>query len=388
MDELLKKIIYGKRRRRLITDGMTIGGIICPMIKMHKWDVLIYGAGADIHAIVLYFLNLGIHIKGVLDCDPSKDGKMIFDEIPVINPHNITKPFDSEKTIIIVNTWYFREIEQYEIIRLFSNLNIKKFYNLSDSEIKELKADTHIWTDVGRIEYYYDHFEALQAIYDILYDIKSKEIMLEFIRTYMECDTYRLDQCSSDIKYFYGQNCDASREEIYKHLADEVWVNTGACIGDNIFWYFASGLDAKAVYAYEADHDSYIRLVKNLEYLPEKCRCKVFPINEFVDSKTKWEILNGEKVTLINADIEGGELDLLKSMKDIITSCRPVLALCAYHKASDLIELPEYIKSIVENYCFILRKYEAFSANIRRTGELVLYAIPIERVSDGIKSSL
>lgn len=385
MNKSLKNIIYGKKRKRLITDGLTIGGIICPLIKLNKWDVLVYGGGSDIHAIVLYFLNLGIHVKAILDCDPEKDGKMIFDEVPVINPYNIKKAFDPEKTIIIVNTWYFRGIEQYEIIKLFSELNLKKFYNLSDFELKELKADTHLWTDVGRIEYYYNHFEALQVTYDLLYDAKSKEIMLEFIRTYMECDTYKLEQCSSDIKYFYGQSTDMQREELYTHLDNEVWINAGASIGDNIFWYFANGLNAEAVYAYEADANAYTRLVKNLQYLPEKCKSKVFPVNEFIDKTTKWVTLKGRKVTLINADIEGGELNLLKSMKDIIMSCRPVLALCAYHKASDLIVLPEYIKSIVENYCFVLRKYESFSENIRRTGELVLYAIPKERVTEGIK---
>lgn len=122
----LKSIVFGKRRRRILTEGMTVGGIICPLIKLNKWDVLIYGGGNDIEAIVLYFLNLEIQIKGVLDCDPTKDGKMILDEVPVINPYKITEPFDAERTIVIVNTWYFKELEQYEIISLLSGLNIKK----------------------------------------------------------------------------------------------------------------------------------------------------------------------------------------------------------------------------------------------------------------------
>ncbi len=376
----LKDVIFGKKRRRILTEGMTLGGIICPLIQMNKWDVVIYGGGPDIHAIVLYFLNLGIHVKGILDCDPAKNGTVILGEVPVINPYKIVESFDSEKTIAIINTRYFKEIEQFEIIELLSSLNIKKFYNMTDYEKNELKADTHIWTDVNRIGYYYDNFESLQMTYERLYDQKSREIMLEFIRTYMELDTYRLEQCNGNLKYFYGQNGDMSKEEIYKHLDEEVWINAGAHIGDNIFWYFANGLEAKAIYAYEANTEAYIRLKKNLEYLPEKFRSKVLPVNEFIDETTGWEILNKQKVTLINADIEGGELNLLKSMKDVIVSCRPVLALCAYHKASDLAELTQYIDKIVEEYCFILRKYETNTENIRRTGELVLYAVPKERV--------
>ena len=83
---------------------------------------------------------------------------------------------------------------------------------------------------------------------------------------------------------------------------------------------------------------------------------------------------------MINADIEGGELALLKSMKGLISSARPVLAICAYHKAEDLVTLPRYIRESVNNYCFVLRKYESNVENVRRTAELVLYAIPEERV--------
>lgn len=101
MNKPLKNIIYGKKRKRLITDGLTIGGIICPLIKLNKWDVLVYGGGSDIHAIVLYFLNLGIHVKAILDCDPEKDGKMIFDEVPVINPYNIKKPLILKRQLLL-----------------------------------------------------------------------------------------------------------------------------------------------------------------------------------------------------------------------------------------------------------------------------------------------
>lgn len=381
----LESIIFGKKRERILTEGTEIGGIICPLIKMNRWDVFIYGGGIDVSAIILYFLNLGIHIKGILDCDPQKDGKIILDEVPIMNPNKISVSFTPEKTIVIINTFYYKGIEQFEIISLLLALGIKKFYELNAYEKRQIKVDTQIWVDAGRIEYYYEHYDALMKTYNALYDKKSKEIMLEFIRAYMELGTYGLKQCSSDVKYFYGQNPDMSKEEIYRHLDDEVWINCGSHIGDNIFWYFANGLNAKAIYAYEADTGTYSRLIKNLKYLPESYRRKVFPINELIDYKTDWKLLDGDKVTLINADIEGAELDLLKSMKEMIMRCRPVLAICAYHKASDLIELPEFIKEIVKEYCFVLRKYETNTENIRRTGELVLYAIPKERMNDKVE---
>jgi len=379
----LRDIIFDTKRERIFTDGTTIGGIICPLLKMNKWDIYIYGGGTDISSIVLYFWNLGIEIKGILDCDPEKEKKMILGKVPVVCPYKIAEKFDSEKTFAIINTIYFKEIEQHEIISLLMELGIRKFYELNEYEKDEMKAKPHPWADIGRVDYYRENIVNLEVTYKMLYDTLSKKIMLEFIRVYMEHGTYRLRQCSSDKKYFYGQNPDGSKEELYTHLKNEVWVNCGSNIGDNIFWYFANGLEAEIVYAYEADEKIYRRLVKNMEYLPLNYREKVHPINEFINNRTNWVKVK-EKVSLINADIEGGELNLLKSMATVIIESRPVLAICAYHKASDLVELPSYIQSIVSGYCYVLRKYESNVENIKRTSELVLYAIPKERMGNAL----
>lgn len=378
----LREIIYRTRRERIYTESTTIGGIICPLIKMNAWEVYIYGGGTHIEALVLYLWNLGIEVKGIFDCDPDKEGKKVLDKVPVIYPYKVVQKHDLEKTFVIVDTAYFYGIEQCEIVRLLSGLGITRFYALSESEKVEIRAKAHLWADVGRIEYYRMHLGELENVYNLLYDDRSREIMLEFIRTYIEFGTYRLKQCNSNLKYFYGQNADGSMEEIYSHLEDEVWINCGSNNGDNIFWFFANGLKARTIYAYEADPKIYAQLIKNLGYLPENYRSKVRPVNAYIDDRTDWTIL-GDRVTLINADIEGGELGLLHSMKDIITLHRPVLALCAYHKPEDLTELPRCIQNIVKEYCFVLRKYESNVENVRRTAELVLYAIPKERIETG-----
>ena len=380
----LRDIIYGIKRERVYVEGTTVGGIICPLIKIKQYDVYIYGAGTDISSVVLYFWNLGIEIKGIMDCDPDKDGGMVLDKVPVRLPDKMAEKFDTEKTFVIINTIYFRGIEQNEIISLLRNMGVEKFYALEEYEKNEIKAKPHQWADIGRIEYYRANVTELERTYELLYDIDSKEIMLEFIRVYMQFGTYSLLQCNSDKKYFYGQNSDGSKEELYKHLENEIWVNCGSNNGDNIFWYFANGLTAKDIYAYEADPKIYARLVKNLEYLPLDCRKKIHPKNAVVNEKTVWG--NNCNVTLINADIEGGEFNLLKGLKKLIKASRPVLAICAYHKASDLVKIPDYIQSIVDDYCYVLRKYESNVENIRRTAELVLYAIPQERISEVLKA--
>ena len=90
-----------------------------------------------------------------------------------------------------------------------------------------------------------------------------------------------------------------------------------------------------------------------------------------------------EKITIINMDIEGVELEVLQTGINVIKRDRPVLAICAYHKKEDLIELPKFVMDNFENYVITIRKYPSFYWNefdgIQQINELVMYAIPVER---------
>lgn len=58
---------------------------------------------------------------------------------------------------------------------------------------------------------------------------------------------------------------------------------------------------------------------------------------------------------MIKMDIEGGELDALKGMKNLIKERQPYLAICIYHKEADLYDVPSYIKSVCSDYRFFIR---------------------------------
>lgn len=79
-------------------------------------------------------------------------------------------------------------------------------------------------------------------------------------------------------------------------------------------------------------------------------------------------ILQDERVTLIKMDVEGAELESLRGSKNTITKNHPRLAICVYHRAEDLWEIPGYILSLVPEYKFYLRHYSS------RDYETVLYA--------------
>ena len=83
------------------------------------------------------------------------------------------------------------------------------------------------------------------------------------------------------------------------------------------------------------------------------------------------KVLN-EKVSFIKMDIEGSELDAINGCKFTIKSQTPNLAICVYHRLSDLWDIPLKILEINPNYEFYLRHY---SGNNHSLYETVLYAV-------------
>lgn len=98
------------------------------------------------------------------------------------------------------------------------------------------------------------------------------------------------------------------------------------------------------------------------ENLSDTVSVPVMPIDEAVDPK--------DKITFIKMDVEGAELESLKGAQKTIQRDKPKLAICIYHKAEDMTEIPLYIKGLVPEYKLYVRHHSNSS------GETVLYAIP------------
>lgn len=88
------------------------------------------------------------------------------------------------------------------------------------------------------------------------------------------------------------------------------------------------------------------------------------------------DILNDSEnhPTYIKMDIEGSELEALWGARRIIREHSPVLAICAYHTADHLWQIPLLIHAINPDLKLFLRRYA------EGTWELVWYAAPAERL--------
>ncbi len=86
------------------------------------------------------------------------------------------------------------------------------------------------------------------------------------------------------------------------------------------------------------------------------------------------DLLKDKKPTFIKMDIEGAELEGLWGARETIQKHKPVLAICAYHTADHLWQIPLLIHAINPDYRLYLRRY------LEATWELIWYAVPPERV--------
>lgn len=79
-------------------------------------------------------------------------------------------------------------------------------------------------------------------------------------------------------------------------------------------------------------------------------------------------VLKGDYCSFIKIDVEGAELDTLKGAANTIKTYKPRLAICIYHKSTDISEILPFVESLRVDYRYCVRHYTSCD------WETVLYA--------------
>ena len=191
--------------------------------------------------------------------------------------------------------------------------------------------------------------------------------------------------------------------DLYRLSADEVLVDCGAYDGDSIRTFLeVSGGAFGKIYAWEADSLNCTALRRYRAALPAEIasRVEILPYavgarNETVrffaegtvgsrmgasvaaqeiQCKAIDSVLDDAAPSLIKMDIEGAEPEALRGASRTMAKCRPVMAVCVYHKCEHLWELPQLMKAANPEYEIFLRRYA------EDCWETVYYAVPPERL--------
>ncbi len=263
-------------------------------------------------------------------------------------------------------------------------------FNVIDEDVQSLSM---VSGDPFDRTFFDANSDKFNAIYESLCDEKSKIVMTSFINQKITGRFSEMADIWDRIQYF---DC-----EFYDISSVGCIVDCGAYDGDSFFSFCneykkaAGGDYAGEAYLLDPDHTNQEKIKEKFKDSPAKVHAMEMgawnesgtlsfdmdgnignsgKISDHGSISIKVEavdnMLNGAKADFIKMDIEGAELNALKGAEKTIREYHPILAICAYHKREDLIELSEYIKSLYPGYRFFLRAYGGpYSI------ELVLYAV-------------
>lgn len=299
-------------------------------------------------------------VEGILDNSSKKWGMQVGKrKIPVLKP-DILKDYESEKVVVLICSRYMGAIAA----------------QLNDMGIKYYYAEFWLYED-NKIFYEQEVDDAIvNEILQLLEDDKSKDIYKAIVEKRKKgfLDYTDINEFAKS-EYFI--------DEFWKPLENgkEVFIDGGAYTGDTIeeFIDWTKG-NYKHIYSFEPQRDKAEIIKKNLWKYNGKvsfferglwsCETEL----GFKDGDTDFsgKIVDGvdstnyiktvavddivkEKVTFIKMDIEGAEIEAIKGAKNIILRDKPKLAICIYHKLSDLYEIPRILHEMIPEYKFYVR---------------------------------
>lgn len=353
-------------------EDCTLLGITINLAKIKKLKIMIYGGGLKGEMTVRYLKIYGADVKYIIDADPAKKGSYI-EGVEIIGLDDVEKRAVNRKEYISFIALGRELYDKFhvEIENYLAGLEIRYYY----FEDIWKRAFRSYWVR-NPVQY----AEDFTWIYHLLSDAESKETLTEFIRCTVKNDSWLLPEHMCIYKYW---GCDMQgKDALYQHLDDEIWLNCGSCIGDTIFNYLGRGYRYEKIYAVEGEREHFVQLQENIGRLQEYGE-GIELINQYIGDGEGQLCMNDffkdRRVTLINADIEGAEMEVLKAAEGVIVHQKPVLAFCVYHHFEDTVTFIRYLKQIQPDYHFYLRKYVSGVYN-RFMNEVVLYAVPTDRL--------
>lgn len=241
-----------------------------------------------------------------------------------------------------------------------------------------------------------DHLAEIETAFELLADERSRREFLTQIRWRCLLDYDCLPPHDQPEDMYFPP-------DLVRLSANEVLVDCGAFDGDSIRLFLdKTGGNFQRIHAFEPDAGNVAHLTEYISSLPAETGSRI-EVRRFavgrengvvlfsalstagskvtgtgeveVPCRTLDSALAGVVPTFIKMDIEGAEVDAIPGAACIAAECRPILAVCAYHRCQDLWTLPALLKAANPDYRIFLRRYA------EECWETVYYAIPPERIA-------
>ena len=236
----------------------------------------------------------------------------------------------------------------------------------------------------------HNHIDDFVWLYGRLSDYRSKKTLYAVLNNWYAYDFKTTTQVK---EYAFDEYFD---HDIIPDAHDEVFVDLGAYFGESTLSFVLNyGKECyRRIYCYEITPSVFAELEKTLSVLPDvDCRMKgvadregamkisVCPASisantlsdqgEIEVMVTSLDADISEPVSIIKADIEGGEQRALTGAKNHIVNDHPKLLFSVYHGNEDLWKIARMIDEMSSDYKFYMR----LKGSVVYPTEITLFAI-------------
>ncbi len=382
LDDLLAEGVEGARQRESLAFDEQAGG--------KTTELVLFGAGNLGRRTLARLRKIGLSPLCFVDNNSARWGQAI-DEIPVMSPADGARLHGSSATFV-VTVWGALGTDRMDSriahLRQLGCKNVVSFLPLYWKYPEHLLP--HYTVDLPH--HVHAQAERVRQAFDLMADDLSRREYLAQLRFRLLGDFESLPAPVPGPMYF--------RDDLFRLSEHEVLVDCGAFDGDTLKLFLDESRSTfDRVIAFEPDPANFAKLGKLVTNLPKDVRDRITlhqaatgEINEKlmmdvgigpssyigsgnleVDSYSLDSVLNDVQVSFIKMDIEGSELATLKGAKNSITNNSPILTISAYHRQSDLWEIPILIHNLNPDYAFHLRPH------MLEAWDLVCYAVPPDR---------
>lgn len=340
-------------------------------------ELYLYGAGkrGRVALANLNTLGMGNNVRGFLDDKPQGKEKICG---KCIYPVEVVNMLEISNAAFLITTY---SVNQMACILMKLGISSENIFFFPELLIDDI--DPQIFR-INR--------ESIDRVYQMLSDNLSKYIYNALFNIYINGNVGILSRTKGETQYFPIK---ATEDEIEGFcLSDrERFVDCGAYDGDTIREFIVKTENKyEKIWAFEPDMNNYERLFDYVKEAQDE-RMKLYRAGVY-DQDTvmhfsanrgtsatlnatgeenievyKLDTLIDEPITFIKMDIEGSEKEALQGARKLISTYKPKLAICIYHKIEDLWEIPLLIKNINPDYQIYIRNYED------RIDETICYAI-------------
>ncbi|MEG6503851.1 MULTISPECIES: FkbM family methyltransferase [unclassified Desulfovibrio] len=338
-------------------------------------DVIVFGAGLFGQIVVDMLLREGIVPKYCIDSNPAKIGTR-YRDINILSVETLQK---ESYPLVILTSAYAREMFE---------------------QCKKYKVETILPVDLPPssipappVGYHFDEAAGTAEIAELasLLDEQSLLVLKNFLAFQLTLDLKFIKKIYIPDPYYAPDMLSMVRYDVFCDL--------GASIGDTYKDFLKHTIPGKTgqykYYAFEPDYDSFLQLQNTTKddtnvvasFLAIAKSDGLMAISgsgiessllvsdrenrREVQVKSLDSFFKGKNPlpTILKADVEGYEMEVLRGADNLIRSQRPDLIFSVYHKKEDIYAIPLYIHRLNLGYSIHLRQHS------ETYGDTVVYAI-------------